>query len=105
MFKQFRPQAWFDIGLDVWDLGLDSASVIAMRLAKLSKGGPAAAEEAKRMVLEKAESLAHVHSATLTGAMGHSADVFATNLTRHWSTKVRANKHRLSREKQRRAAR
>lgn len=99
MFKQFHPKAWLDIGLDVWDLGFDSASVIALRLAKLSKGGAPAADEAKRMVVEKAESLAHVHAAALTGAMGHSADAFASNLTRHWSSKVRANKRRLSREK------
>ncbi|MCC6828605.1 MAG: hypothetical protein IT550_10305 [Novosphingobium sp.] len=100
MFKQFHPNAWFNISLDMWGLGVDSAAVIAMRMAKLSRGGPAAAEEATRMIVEKAESLAHVQSAALTGAMGHSADAFASNLTRHLSTKVRANKRRLSREKQ-----
>ena len=32
MFKQFHPNAWFNISLDMWGLGVDSAAVIALSL-------------------------------------------------------------------------
>ena len=87
---------WFDVGLDAWNLSLDCAAVIGLRVAKISCGGAPAVREAQRMVTEKAESLVHLQTAMMTGSMGHTPDVFADNLVRYLGGRVGANKKRLS---------
>jgi hypothetical protein len=44
---------WFGLSMDMWMLGLESSSVIALRTMKLAAGGAAAQLEAERMVSEK----------------------------------------------------
>jgi hypothetical protein len=48
-----RRTSWPKIADDTIKLGASAPAVIALRLAKLAKGGPAAKRESKRMVDEK----------------------------------------------------
>ena len=71
-------------------LGWDSQQVIALRMAKLARGGPAAATEAHLMVSEK---MMEAGKSVLTLATGGSM----TNVLDSYHSKVRSNKRRLKR--------
>jgi hypothetical protein len=45
--------AYWKLWVDVLNIGLDAQRVIALRLAKIAKGGAAAEAECRRMVSEK----------------------------------------------------
>ncbi len=71
-------------------LGWDAQQVIALRLAKLAKGGPAGAKEASLMVSEK---VAEAGKAAITLASGGST----ASVLNSYHKKVRGNKRRLKR--------
>lgn len=77
-------------------LAFEAQQVIALRMAKLAFGGPAAMLEARRMVNEKLEASAKaagmVSAAMMRGAPDGGADQVVQMLRRE----VRANKRRLS---------
>ncbi|GJD52597.1 hypothetical protein OPKNFCMD_5363 [Methylobacterium crusticola] len=81
---------WLQLSLDAARLGMEAQTVIALRLAKLSLGGPAAQVEAQRMVTEKMVAAAE---AAVTIATGGTAARVVTDYRR----KVRANARRLGR--------
>lgn len=82
--------SWLRLGFDTVRLGLEAQTVVALRLAKLSRGGEAAQAEAQRMVTEKMEAAAE---AAMTLATGGTAE----RVVRDYRRKVRANAQRLSR--------
>lgn len=51
-----RKIAWPGHAMKTFRLGASAHTVIALRLAKLAKGGPAAKRESKRMVDEKVKA-------------------------------------------------
>ena len=57
----FKP--WYQLTM----LAIESQTVIALRLVKLSSGGTAAADEARRMVSEKVSAGALAATTILTG--------------------------------------
>ena len=57
----FKP--WYQLTM----LAIESQTVIALRLMKLSSGGTAAADEARRMVTEKVGAGALAAATILTG--------------------------------------
>jgi len=60
---------WPKLMFDAFDLGLSANAVIALRLAKLARGGAAAQSESKRMVAEKITAAAQAGaSAAVLGA-------------------------------------
>ena len=79
---------WMRLTNDAVMLGLETQSVMGLRLMKLSRGGRAAETEALRMVTEKTSALAE---AGMTLARGGSAGT----VIRRYRTHVRANKRRL----------
>lgn len=88
---------WMRLAADTWRLGLESQSVIALRLTKLAVGDAAAALEAQRMVSEKILAAAELPLRTASAALSgkpHSAPAAAVA---HYRRKVRANRRRLSR--------
>lgn len=96
MSRSFNP--WFAIGMDAMSLGLEAASVIALRSLVLAEGGAKAQAEAVRMVAEKAEAGAALAFQAATGALGtHPATASARTL-RHYRRKVRANRRRLTKK-------
>ncbi|MBV8912411.1 MAG: hypothetical protein JOZ05_05125 [Acetobacteraceae bacterium] len=75
---------------------LEAQQVIALRLAKLARGGPAARKEAHRMVAEKiAASIRAAQIVSAAAARGRAQDGTdaALRLVRR---RVRANRKRLS---------
>jgi hypothetical protein len=81
--------------LDFWKLSaqlafanLEAQHVIALRVAKLAKGGPAAQREARRMVVEKIAASAEAGLALAAGKSPQS-------VVRRYRTIMRANTKRL----------
>jgi hypothetical protein len=87
---------WVRLSFDVVKLGVESQTVVALRLMKLAQGGYAAADEACLMVTEKvgAAFIAPLHLASDAFATGPDAARRTTAVLRR---KVRANQRRLSR--------
>lgn len=87
---------WLTIGLDAWALGVEAASVIALRSLALAEGGAKAQAEAVRMVAEKADAATALAVRAATGDLGARPATVASNTLRHYRGKVRANRRRLS---------
>ena len=82
----FRP--WYQLTM----LAIESQTVIALRLMKLSSGGSAAADEVQRMVTEKVSAGASAATTILTGG---GMDKAIKETRRH----VRRNAKRLMRRR------
>lgn len=82
----FRP--WYQLTM----LAIESQTVIALRLMKLSSGGTAAADEVRRMVSEKLNAAASAATTILTGG---GVDKAIKDTRRH----VRQNAKRLLRRR------
>jgi hypothetical protein len=91
-----RNAAWLRVGVDAWVLGLEAASVIGLRTLKITKGGPAADAEIRRMVAEKVDAAMALQMKTMTGGLGVDAAGAAAKALAHYRRKVRANRRRLS---------
>ncbi|HEX3666802.1 MAG TPA: hypothetical protein VHU23_16375 [Rhizomicrobium sp.] len=70
-------------------LGLECQQAIALRLLKLSIGGPKARRESRKMVTEKVDAAFAAGQLAMGGAS-------PTRLLKSYRTKVRANVKRLS---------
>ncbi len=84
--------AWFEAAR----FGADSHNVIALRMMKLSSGGPNAAQEATQMISEKIAAFNEAQGA-LMGALfsGSSFDDAAAKAYAPYRRAVRANRRRL----------
>lgn len=92
---QWPYNGWAKAGWDAWALGLESSAVIGLRVAKIAMGGPAAGEEASRMLSEKLQSAMELQAALVTGRLGTTPLAGARNTLRHYRRKVKANRRRL----------
>jgi hypothetical protein len=86
---------WWALGLESWRLGMDVASVVAMRSAKIAAGGAGAARESQLMVAEKVAAAAEIQVAFMTGGLGRSPQAISRNIVRTYGAKVRKNRRRL----------
>jgi hypothetical protein len=84
----FTP--FFKFGLDSAMLAFESQQVIALRMAKLALGGPAATEEVTQMISEKAFAMAEAATHMAFGGSTHE-------VVRKYRRTVRANRKRLTR--------
>lgn len=89
--------SWFTLGLDMWMLGAEASSVIALRTVKLAAGGAAAEAEASRMVAEKMTAGVSLLQRAATGQLGATMPAIASATVADYRKKVRANRRRLSR--------
>jgi hypothetical protein len=89
--------AWMRAGFDMWSLGIESSSVIALRLAKISSGGEAGTKEAALMVSEKLQANAEIMMGLMTGQFGTTPLAGTNSVVRKYRGKVAANRRRLSR--------
>jgi hypothetical protein len=80
---------WWKLSCDIAAANLQAQRVIALRLIKLSEGGPAAQQEAEMMVSEK---LAASAEAAVSLASGKSVE----SVVRRYSAIMSANEKRLS---------
>ena len=87
---------WFRLGLDMWMLGAESSSVIALRALKLAGGGAAARTEAELMVSEKVAAASTLFQQAMLGQLGHSVPGAGAKAVAGYRRQVRANRKRLS---------
>jgi hypothetical protein len=89
---------YWQLWSDMWRLGLDAQYVVALRLAKISRGGAEAGAECRRMVSEKIAAAAAGHAAATSAvASGKGLDRAAARALAPVKRTVRANRRRLSR--------
>jgi hypothetical protein len=82
--------------MDAWRFGLEAATVIGLRMVKLSAGDTAAAIEAQRMVGEKIKAAVDLQLLFITGGLGGTPASIAAKSLNHYARGVRANRRRLS---------
>ena len=80
---------WLTFAFDMNLLAFEAQQVIALRMMKLSLGGPKSSKEARRMVSEKAFAAGEAGLKLAQGASSHS-------VVKHYRRKVRANRQRLA---------
>lgn len=86
---------WFEIGMDAWALAAESNVVVVMRIGSLAQGGPAAVQEAGRMVTEKVAANLALGCDLMTGKLGSSPEAIVSGSIAHYSKSVVANRKRL----------
>ncbi len=77
-------------------LAMEAQQVIALRMAKMALGGPAAMFEASRMVTEKVQASAKAAGMVSAAMMRGAPDGGADQVVRMLRHEVRANRRRLS---------
>jgi hypothetical protein len=83
---------------DGWRLGIDVQRVIALRMLRMSAGGPAAHEECRRMVTEKLAAGAAAHAAAFAALVnGEGVEAATARAMVPIQRTVRANRRRLGR--------
>jgi hypothetical protein len=78
-----------NLATDMTLLALESQTIIGIRLARLSLGGPSAMDEAERMVSEKISALGEAATTLATGGSPH-------DVVRGYRRHVQANADRLT---------
>lgn len=84
------------LGWDLWRLGIEAGTVIAIRTSRLALLDARAAVEADRMVAEKVEAWLELYWRALTGGLGRSREAIAAGTVRHYRTRVNRNLRRLT---------
>jgi len=87
---------WFRTGFAAWSLGVEAASVIALRTLKIAAGGVAGEAEGRQMVSEKIEAGLALQALALTGGLGLTPHSAVTKTLAYYRRKVRANRRRLA---------
>jgi hypothetical protein len=96
--RMARPSnsTWFAISVDSWNLTVEAAWVIGMRLARMAQGGSRAEREAQLMVTEKVASVMELGMAIARGRHGSTPEAITSAAIAHYRRGVRANRDRLS---------
>ena len=79
--------------LDAARLTADAQLVIAMRMARVAAGGPFAASEIRRMIIEKLFAFGEAHGRTMLALAGGKDPIGASAAP--YRRRVRANRRRL----------
>ncbi len=95
MKKSRAPRPPFGLVLSSTRLALDAQQVIALRLAKLALGGPAAKREATKMIAEKVKAFSDSQRVVLSAATRGQGDRAAERVIGLYQRRVSANKRRL----------
>lgn len=85
------------IAAEATALGVEAAAVVALRSARLARGGTAARAEATLMLSEKIEAAGHLTVLALSGRLGFDPGTVLLNTLRFYREGVRANRQRLAR--------
>ncbi len=88
---------WFAIARDAARLAVEAQGVVALRTARLARGGKRGSAEARRMIVEKAEALGEANAAAARSLLaGDTAPVAAQKATRIYRRRVSGNRRRLT---------
>jgi hypothetical protein len=88
---------WMTLAVSGTRLVTDAQQVVALRLAKLALGGPAAEREASLMVSEKVKAFTESQRLVVSAAVRGKADRAPASVIGLYQRRVGANKRRLSR--------
>lgn len=88
---------WYGLGFDMWMLGAEASSVIALRTLKLAAGGAAADEEARLMLGEKLDAAMLLSQRAMMGQLGATMPGIAAKTIADYRRRVRRNQRRLTR--------
>lgn len=88
--------AWMKAGMDMWMLGAEAGTVMALRMARIAAGGSAGTAEVELMVTEKVRAAIELQTRLLTGALGVTPLGATQGTLKHYRRKVAANNRRLS---------
>jgi hypothetical protein len=92
----FNP--WLALAFKTMQLGVETQSVIALRMMRLAAGGARGRTEATRMVGEKVGALAEAQTAAAAAILtGRAQKVVAGKVLTAYKKRVGANRRRLSR--------
>jgi hypothetical protein len=87
--------SWFNLAHSAAMLGMESHSVIGLRVMRLALGGASARTEAERMVSEKMQALAEAHLQIATDVLTGRGHVAIERTVSSYRKIVRANQRRL----------
>lgn len=88
---------WMKAGMDMWMLGAEAGTVMALRTMRIAAGGSAGAAEAELMVTEKVRAAFELQTRLMTGAFGVTPLGATQGTLKHYRRKVAANNKRLRR--------
>ncbi|OYV53692.1 MAG: hypothetical protein B7Z78_01795 [Rhodospirillales bacterium 20-60-12] len=94
-FSWMNPGLGMDLAWQMTRMTIDAQNVIALRLAKIAKGGKAGQAESILMVEEKLRTLGQSQMIALRAA--GTQDGGAARIAKLYGRKVAANRRRLSR--------
>lgn len=94
---RLKHSAWLGLSWQGARLMQDAQHVVALRLARLGRGGARARSEARRMVGEKFTALMEAQmSAAAAAALGQSNQQLAKKVLAVYRKRVRRNRRRLA---------
>jgi len=89
--------AWFSIARDAGRLAIEAQGVVALRLARLARGGKRGSAEARRVIVEKADALGEANAAATRSLLaGDSAPDVVDKAMRIYKRRVTRNRRRLT---------
>ena len=88
---------WLSLSLNAWRLGLESQTVISLRLLKAAGGGSAAAREAEIILAEKTAAALALPVQMMSAGLEAIGPAGPSRAVAHFRRKVRANQRRLLR--------
>jgi hypothetical protein len=89
---------WLTLSFNLWRLGVEAQTVMALRVMRLAAGGAAAQREAGRMVSEKGvAALEAGMAAGIAAATGKKHPAIARKVIGGYRKRIRANRRRLIR--------
>ena len=91
-----RRNQWFHAATQVWGASIDAMMVIALRTARIARGGETGAAEARLMVQEKIDAGMELQAKALQGKLGTSPESILAKTVAHYRPKLRANRRRLT---------
>ena len=88
---------WFDIAREAGRLAIEAQGVVALRMARLARGGKRGRTESRRMIVEKGEAWIEANAAAARSLLaGDRAPVTAQKALRIYGRRVRRNRRRLT---------
>jgi hypothetical protein len=90
-----KQSSWLRLSFDFWRAGFEAQQVVALRLAKLARGGASATNEASRMGLEKIVTAVEAQQVAATALLTGKAAQIPARTVALYRRKVRANRRRL----------
>jgi hypothetical protein len=91
-------QDWFSLAAQMWLTTLEAQQVMALRTAKMLRGGAEAGPEMRQMVEEKIEAAVKAHQSGLEMMLAGNGGQIPRKTVSHYRRKIQANRRRLLKE-------